>query len=93
MQTGHVLLVVILHYKQTLSNALHVSKFFFLAVCPEASDGEILATKSFLTCYNRPSTTGNFQFFCNSCMTKLGISMAESKRIKYLGIENDKYKL
>ena len=49
-------------------------KFFFHAVCPEASDGETLTTKSLHTCYNRPSTKRNFQFFCNSCMTKLEIS-------------------
>ena len=64
--------------------ANRVKKFQFQleiyhGACPQAGEDDKVSTKSLVTAFNRPSTKQSFQFFCNSCITKIEINMASSE--------------
>ena len=58
-------------------------KCVFHGNCAKMSNEERVGTKSLINHINRPSTQKNFKFFCNSCLTKFEVDLAnvEAKRL------------
>ena len=59
-------------------------KAMFHGACQSMSEDDKVAAKSSITAFLRPSTKGNFKFFCDVCLTKFEMDMAncEAKRIE-----------
>ena len=53
-----------------------ICKGLFHANCPTVNEDEKVGTKSVVNQFNRPSTKKNFKFFCDSCLTKFEVDLA-----------------
>ena len=68
-------------------------KSVFHAICENTNNDNKVATKSMIATFLTPSTKDNFQFFCNTCLTKLENSMAESETERISTLEKNFYNM
>ena len=62
---------------------------YYHGLCTDASEGEAIANKSFMTVYVRPSTKNNFKFFCDLCSTKMENEMVQNDTIRLNTMEEN----
>ena len=69
---------------------LHLCKSLFHAICENTGDDNKLGTNTVVATFLAPSTKENFKFFCNTCLTKLEMSMTKSntQKTKFSSMEN-----
>ena len=61
-------------------------KNVFHGTCPE--DEQKVATKTCITHFNKPSTKGNFKFYCNVCLTKMEMDFAKNDNDRLTSVED-----
>lgn len=61
-------------------------KNVFHGTCPE--DELKVATKTCITHFNKPSTKGNFKFYCNVCLTKMEMDFAKNDNDRLTSVED-----
>lgn len=64
-------------------------KGVFHGGCQSVNDDEKVAVKSTITAFLRPSTKGNFKFFCDVCLTKFEMNMADCETKRIEAVENN----
>ena len=58
----------------------------FRGTCSPAA--EKVASKSFIESFNKPAVKGNFQFFCDKCLTNLEVNKAKAESDRLSIVEN-----
>ena len=58
----------------------------FHGTCSPAT--EKVASKSFIESFNKPAVKGNFQFFCDKCLTNLEVNKAKAESDRLSIVEN-----
>ena len=67
----------------------YLCKGMFHVNCPKVADADRVGTKSLITQFNRPSTQKNFKFFCDCCLTKFEIDMADNDNRRLHTVEDN----
>ena len=64
-------------------------KCVFHGACPEMSEEDKAATKSLVEIFDRISTKNNFKFFCDVCLTKFEMDLADSETNRLNMVEDN----